>query len=166
MGDNITLQLVVFFVATAIAIMSCHIALIRLAASGSESQITQALGKERTGVLVVVEFALVILVSAPIPIATTLIKPSAPNQFLYAVWIAPVVMLFLAIVDLCLTRGADCYYYAVAIVITLSSVLLLVLNWLSVMPSSLRFFAALSLSLLVILAQFLKSALRLANILS
>ena len=164
MGDNITLQLVVFFVATGIAIMSCHIALIRLAASGTEGDIKKVVGKEKAGVLIVVEFTLVILVSAPIPVATAMIIPASPNPFLCAVWIAPAIMILLAIIDLCLTKKSDvdCYYYVVVAIICLSSFALLVLNLLKIMPFSVRFFAALTLSLVVILAQFLKSAFRFA----
>jgi hypothetical protein len=168
MADNIVVQLIIFFVATAITIVSSHIALIRLMANGEAADIKSIIDKEKKGVLIVIEFALVILMGAPIPVATTLITPGAHDQFIYAVWIIPIVILILAVIDLIITKGSNAgrYYYIVAAFVCLSSVALLVLHCLNATASSVQFFAALSLSLVVIVAQFLKSALRFAGIVS
>jgi len=168
MTTDPNLPLIIFFVATAIAITSAHIGLIRLIGNAASDAVA-AIAREKSGVLIVVEFSLVILICAPLPIATRLLASPGTDYFLYANWVAPVVTLILAVVDLGLAtwkRRANPpggFYYVVVILLIVVSVGLLYAKCGAHLSSASLFFFALGLPLFVIAAQFLKSALRLAD---
>ncbi len=160
MLDNVTTQLIAFFVATTISVTSSHVGLVRLIGSADDDK-HSALKLEKSGVLVVVEFALVILIGAPLPIAARLLDPNGIDHFAFASWIIPFVTFVLAFVDLLLSKCYGGWYYNVVVV----SALLLSAGMLAVyccgsLPRVVIFFSALGLSLLIIAAQFFKTALR------
>jgi hypothetical protein len=165
-------QLMAFFVATAISIVAAHMGLVRLIGTPQT-----AIERERQGVLIVVEFALVVLILAPTPIAAKLLGFDDP--FFGPALGVPVSILVLVIVDRKKKReGQDSYYRGVAntvmaVSVALIAVALAVKFWLPRMvtlwpplqnvTNAFTFFLGLFVALLILAAQFLKSAWRFAK---
>jgi len=164
MVSDLTLQLIAFFVATAIAIVSSHIGLIRLIGN-EESDGAGGIASEKPGVLIVVEFALVILICAPLPLLTKMLSPPGANHFFYANWIIPFATLALAALDMWIakSRAPGAYYRVVGFFVMACSIGLIIANVCGQSPCIALFFLALGLPVIVIAAQFLKSALRFAG---
>jgi hypothetical protein len=161
------IQLIAFFVATTVSIVGSHIGLIRLVGNASDKPI-EAIARETSGVLIVVQFALVILLGAPAPIVVTMFKTSAQDYFDGPSLVIPAAILALVGFDMILAhkrtnRTTTAYYYTVALIALIVSIVLIIDNLAGLASYKALFFASLALALLVIVAQFFKSSLRLAG---
>jgi hypothetical protein len=163
---QLTTQLIAFFVASALSICSAHLGLVRLIGNGSQLQ------GEAMGVLIVVEFALVILVFGPLPIAWHLLDPDSSNQLQVASSLVAAAIFLIVIVDWWVGgfRNKDLYYQGVSSLVALVGLLLLavtVLNWCAGTTCATRarhtFFIGLAVALAAMATQVFKSAVRFAR---
>jgi hypothetical protein len=153
-------QLILFFVATSMAIVSSHIGLVRLIVN---MDVTRK-DAEKHGVLIVVQFALIALIGAPLPIAAQMIDPTNANPFHHPAWIVPVTVLIFAGLDLGLARlmkqTIDAYYFVVWLAVVVLNLLIWLWPHLLGLDDKLRFYLAMLIVLFILASQFLKSALR------
>ena len=161
-----TIQLFAFIVGITVSAMSVHMGLVRIDANGVD--------RERPGVLIVVQFGGIVLLSVLGTLALSFAGGfSDPDDVFRHSWIVPLLIFVAVIIDAFKEKSAqtrhrrppDRYYTAVFVFVAICSLIILLIPLVhpKTLSDTAQFFLSITLCVFIVFSQLLKSALRLAG---